>query len=117
MTNKLEELGAQLGLPEVSKFKNEHGKRFTVIVDGKYFAVGNIKLLETHDIVIDKHALLYQNDWNSEGMTVVFIAVEHQVSELSINKSILSKQLLVGALQETYYKYFGNFIEKQLYLK
>lgn len=50
-------------------------------------------------------------------MTVVFIAVEHQVSELSINKSILSKQLLVGALQETYYKYFGNFIEKQLYLK
>ena len=79
MTNKIKETGAQLGLPEVSKFKNEHGKGLTGVVDGKHIAAANIKLLETHDIVIDKHALLHQNDWHSEGMTVVFIAVEHQV--------------------------------------
>ena len=79
LTNKIEETGAQLGLPEVSKFKNEHGKGLTGVVDGKHIAAANTKLLETHDIVIDKHALLHQNDWHSEGMTVVFIAVEHQV--------------------------------------
>ena len=98
MTNKIEETGAQVGLPEVSKFKNEPGKGLTGILDGKHIAVGNIKLLEAHDIVIDKHALLYQNDCHSEGMAVVFIAVDQQLRELSINKSILSKQHLVGAL-------------------
>ena len=80
ITSRIEEYGAQVGLPDVSEFKNESGMGLTGIVHGQHVIVGNLALLEKYNVEGDEESLQCHKAWQLDGCTVVFIAVDSEVN-------------------------------------
>jgi len=79
ITNKITEFGKQVGLPEVSKFKNEGGMGLSGLIDDKKVSVGNLEIMQVNDVVIDVEYKIRRKEWLLRGYTVVFIAIDNEI--------------------------------------
>jgi len=79
ITNKITEFGKQVGLPEVSKFKNEDGMGLSGLFDDKKVLVGNLEIMQVNDVVIDVEYKIRRKEWLLRGYTVVFIAIDNEI--------------------------------------
>ena len=80
ITDKIEEFGSHINLPEVRKFKNESGMGLSGIVRETDVLVGNLDLMKLYNVTVEVAEMNILNDWSSAGKTVVFVAIENKVS-------------------------------------
>ena len=87
ITDKIEEFGSQINLPDVTKFKNEDGMGLSGVAvaalggDEKSVEVlvGNLDLMKLYKVDVRENEIEILNEWASHGKTVVFIAINGQV--------------------------------------
>lgn len=79
ITSKISELGAQVGLPDVSKFKNEDGLGLSGLINNQIVLVGNLELMQVYNMDIDEEYIQCHKAWLLDGCTVVFVAVDNEV--------------------------------------
>jgi len=66
---------AQIALPQVSEFKEVHGKGVNAVIDGVAVAVGRSAWLEQQELVLPEDF----NADDTEGLSVVFVARDNQI--------------------------------------
>ena len=66
---------AQIALPQVSEFKEVHGKGVTAVIDGVAVAVGRSAWLEQQELVLPEDF----NADDTQGLSVVFVARDNQI--------------------------------------
>ena len=76
ITDKISDFGVNVGLPEVTKFKNEDGLGLSGVIEEHSVYVGNLELLEKLNTEIDPADRVVFNEWSDDGQTVVFIIVD-----------------------------------------
>ena len=79
ITNKIAELGSQIGLSEVNKFKNESGMGLSGEVEEHFVLVGNLKLVQHYNIIVIEEYIQHYNTWSKNGYTVIFAAIDNKV--------------------------------------
>jgi len=79
ITSKISELGAQVGLPDVSKFKNEDGLGLSGLINNQIVLAGNLELMQNYNMDIDEEYIQCHKAWLLDGCTVVFVAVDNEI--------------------------------------
>jgi Cation transport ATPase len=79
ITDKIAQYGAQINLPDVTKFKNESGMGLSGLVDGKQVLVGNLDLMQLYNVEVSNDDKNHLKMWSNLGRTVVFVAVNDKV--------------------------------------
>ncbi len=64
---------------KVEKFESITGAGATAFIDEKQYFVGNSKLLQANNILVDDKAKDTAEKWTNEAKTVIYFADEHQV--------------------------------------
>lgn len=86
ITDKIDQFGSQINLPDVTQFKNEDGMGLSgAVVGGEddekdvQVLVGNLDLMNLYKIDVGEAEIEILNEWASHGKTVIFIATHGQV--------------------------------------
>uniref|UniRef100_A0A7M5TRC8 P-type Cu(+) transporter n=1 Tax=Clytia hemisphaerica TaxID=252671 RepID=A0A7M5TRC8_9CNID len=80
ITDKIEQFGSQINLPDVTKFKNEAGMGLSGVVSEKEVLVGNLDLMQLYSVLVSDKEKTLLEDWSNMGRTVVFVANEGRLS-------------------------------------
>ncbi|XP_057294920.1 probable cadmium-transporting ATPase [Hydractinia symbiolongicarpus] len=80
ITDKIDELGSTVGLPDVTGFKNESGMGLSGIINGNKVFVGNTALMQKHNVIVDVESKSCFEEWSLDGFTVIFVAIEQELS-------------------------------------
>ena len=79
ITDKIGEFGVDVGLPEVTGFKNHEGMGLSGSAEGHVICVGNLDLMETFNIEVVDEIHQMVNEWSLKGCTVIFAGIDNKV--------------------------------------
>ncbi|XP_057294919.1 probable cadmium-transporting ATPase isoform X2 [Hydractinia symbiolongicarpus] len=80
ITDKIDELGSTVGLPDVTGFENETGMGLSGIINGNKVFVGNTALMQKHNVIVDVESKSCFEEWSLDGFTVIYVAIEQELS-------------------------------------
>lgn len=80
LTDKIANFGVNVGLPDVDDFKAIQGQGLQGFVSGHSVVVGNFKMLRQNSVKVSRDAERFFDLWSNRGQTVIFCAVDNDVS-------------------------------------
>ena len=79
ITDKIDEYGVAVGLPEVTGFKNNDGMGLSGKADDHLVCVGNLDLMESFGIKVEDREHSIIRDWSEQGCTVILVGIDGKV--------------------------------------
>ena len=79
ITDKIDEMGVAVGLPDVKNFKNHEGMGLSGHVSDHVVCVGNVDLMELFEVDVGEDIRNIIGEWSSEGCTVIMVGIDRKV--------------------------------------
>ena len=84
ITDKIDEMGVAVGLPDVKKFKNHDGMGLSGDVSDHLVCVGNVALMNSFEVEVGDDIQSMIEQWGRDGCTVILVGVDGKVSKISV---------------------------------
>ena len=79
ITDKIDNFGVAVGLPEVTDFKNHDGMGLSGNAGNNVVCVGNLDLMTSFEIEVGENVRELMGEWSMEGCTVIMVGVNGKV--------------------------------------